>query len=105
MDAQGFDMPSHTAISPQDAADRLAIRELIDVYAHCADRRDAKGQMSLFTEDSRFRLHGCHNRRTDAGATRTRGPRAGVRQPEHVQGHHSLQRPEHRVPRRGPGQR
>lgn len=29
------------------AADRLAIRELIEAYAHCADRRDAKRQMSL----------------------------------------------------------
>ncbi|MFJ2886960.1 nuclear transport factor 2 family protein [Streptomyces sp. NPDC087305] len=47
-------MASHTEISPGEAADRLAIRELIDAYAHCADRRDAKGQMSLFTEDTRF---------------------------------------------------
>src|SRR5271155_5377329 len=36
------------------AADRLAIRELIEAYAHCADRRDAKGQMSLFTADTHF---------------------------------------------------
>jgi hypothetical protein len=28
-------------------ADRLAIRELVDAYAHCADRRDAEGQKSL----------------------------------------------------------
>jgi hypothetical protein len=42
------------AISPQEAADRLAIRELVESYAHCADRRDAKGQMSLFAEDSHF---------------------------------------------------
>src|ERR1700677_2009942 len=48
------DMTSHEAVSPQEAADRLAIRELIDAYAHCADRRDAKGQMALFTEDTRF---------------------------------------------------
>jgi hypothetical protein len=41
-------MTSHAMISPQEAADRLAIRELIDAYAHCADRRDAKGQMALF---------------------------------------------------------
>ena len=47
-------MASHTAISPEEAADRLAIRELVDAYAHCADRRDAKGQMALFTEDTRF---------------------------------------------------
>jgi hypothetical protein len=36
------------------AGDRLAIRELIETYAHCADRRDAKGQMSLFTADTHF---------------------------------------------------
>ena len=47
-------MPTHTTISPQEAADRLAFRELFDAYAHCADRRDAKGQMALFTEDTRF---------------------------------------------------
>src|SRR3984885_1128596 len=47
-------MAPHGAISPQEAADRLAIRELVDAYAHCADRRDAKGQMALFTTDTRF---------------------------------------------------
>jgi hypothetical protein len=47
-------MTSHATISPQKAADRLAIRELIDAYAHCADRRDATGQMALFTADTRF---------------------------------------------------
>ncbi|MFD4660778.1 nuclear transport factor 2 family protein [Kitasatospora sp. NPDC058444] len=35
-------------------ADRLAVRELIDAYAHCADRRDAGGQTALFIEDTRF---------------------------------------------------
>ena len=44
----------HVAISPEEAADRLAIREVVEAYAHCADRRDAKGQMSLFTEDTHF---------------------------------------------------
>jgi hypothetical protein len=44
----------HLPISPTEAADRLAIRELIEAYAHCADRRDAKGQMSLFTADTHF---------------------------------------------------
>jgi hypothetical protein len=47
-------MSEHTTISPAEAADRLAIRELVEAYAHCADRRDAKGQMSLFTADARF---------------------------------------------------
>src|SRR6201994_5014750 len=47
-------MGTHVSISPAEAADRLAIRELVDAYAHCADRRDARGQMDLFTEDTRF---------------------------------------------------
>ena len=47
-------MSKHVAISPDEAADRLAIRELVEAYAHCADRRDAKGQMALFTPDTRF---------------------------------------------------
>jgi hypothetical protein len=47
-------MSKHAAISPDEAADRLAIRELVEAYAHCADRRDAKGQMSLFTADTHF---------------------------------------------------
>jgi hypothetical protein len=51
-------MSRHVAISPEEAADRLAIRELVEAYAHCADRRDAKGQMALFTADTRF-LGGC----------------------------------------------
>jgi hypothetical protein len=47
-------MADHTEISPGEVADRLAIRELIDAYAHCADRRDAAGQMALFTVDAHF---------------------------------------------------
>jgi ketosteroid isomerase-like protein len=41
-------------ITATEQADRLAIRELVDAYAHCADRRDAEGQRSLFAEDTRF---------------------------------------------------
>jgi hypothetical protein len=37
----------HLTISPSEATDRLAIRELVEAYALSADRRDA-GQMSLF---------------------------------------------------------
>jgi len=44
----------HVTISPEEAADRLAIRELVEAYSHCADRRDAKGQMALFTADTHF---------------------------------------------------
>src|SRR6202163_2494084 len=47
-------MIKHIGISSNEAADRLAIRELVEAYAHCADRRDAKGQMSLFTADTHF---------------------------------------------------
>jgi len=47
-------MGKHVAISPEEAADRLAIRELVEAYAHCADRRDAKGQTALFTEVTHF---------------------------------------------------
>ena len=47
-------MSRHVTISPNEAADRLAIRELVEAYAHCADRRDANGQMSLFIVDTHF---------------------------------------------------
>jgi hypothetical protein len=44
--ASGIRMPA------EEAAGRLAIRELFDAYAHCADCRDARGQMALFTPDT-----------------------------------------------------
>jgi hypothetical protein len=47
-------MSRHATVSAAEAADRLAIRELIEAYAHCADRRDAKAQMALFTADTHF---------------------------------------------------
>jgi len=47
-------MSAHVSISATEAADRLAIRELVEAYARCADRRDARGQMSLFTADTHF---------------------------------------------------
>jgi len=47
-------MGKHVNISPEEASDRLAIRELVEAYAHYADRRDAKGQVSLFTADTHF---------------------------------------------------
>ena len=34
------EQPMTQTITPEEAADRLAIRELIDAYAHRADRRD-----------------------------------------------------------------
>src|SRR5580700_10591655 len=47
-------MSKHITVSPAEAADRLAIRELVEAYAHCADRRDAEGQMALFTVNTHF---------------------------------------------------
>jgi ketosteroid isomerase-like protein len=47
----------HSEITAIEEADRLAIRELVDAYAHCADRRDAEGQKSLFAEDTHFVVH------------------------------------------------
>src|SRR5258708_1882115 len=47
-------MSQHVTISAEEAADRLAIRELVETYAQCADRRDTVGQMSLFTTDTHF---------------------------------------------------
>ena len=50
-------MSDHTSIPADEAADRLAIRELVDAYAFCADSRDAEGQKALFTDDTRFVVH------------------------------------------------
>jgi hypothetical protein len=50
-------MAVHIELTPSEAADRLAIRELFDAYAHCADRRDAEGQKALFTVDTRFAVY------------------------------------------------
>jgi SnoaL-like domain len=47
-------MSKRVSIAPEEAADRIAIRELVEAYAHCADRRDAKDQMALFTADTHF---------------------------------------------------
>jgi hypothetical protein len=47
-------MSARAKLAASEAADRLAIRELLDAYAHCADHRDADGQKALFTEDARF---------------------------------------------------
>jgi SnoaL-like domain len=43
-------------ISLLEISDRTAIRHLVDAYAHCADRRDATGQMALFTADTVFEV-------------------------------------------------
>ena len=50
-------MGVHAELTPAEAADRLALRELFDAYARCADTRDAEGQTALFTADSRFTVY------------------------------------------------
>jgi hypothetical protein len=50
-------MDVHAEVTPAEAADRLALRELFDAYAHCADRRDAEGQKALFTDDTVFAVY------------------------------------------------
>ena len=40
-----------------ETADRLALRQLVDAYAFCADTRDAAGQKALFTDDTHFVVH------------------------------------------------
>jgi ketosteroid isomerase-like protein len=47
-------MTLNSTLNFEVMADRLAIRELVDAYAYCADRRDATGQMALFTPDTHF---------------------------------------------------
>jgi hypothetical protein len=43
--------PSFIALTANGMSPRAVIKM---AYAHCADRRDAKGQMSLFTADTHF---------------------------------------------------
>jgi hypothetical protein len=50
-------MAVHTELMPPEAADRLALRELFDAYAHSADRCDAESQKALFTDDTRFAVY------------------------------------------------
>src|ERR1700740_1455844 len=47
-------MSKQVSISPNEATDRLPIRQTVEALVHRADRRDAKGQMALFTTDTHF---------------------------------------------------
>lgn len=57
MTASNFRCGDRADLSLAQVSDRLAIRELVDAYAYCADRRDATGQMALFTEDTEFLVY------------------------------------------------
>jgi hypothetical protein len=50
-------MTVHAELTLGEVADRIALRELFDEYARCADRRDAGGQKALFTEDTVFTVY------------------------------------------------
>jgi hypothetical protein len=52
-----FARGDHAELSVREVADRLAIRELVDAYAFCADRRDAARQMALVTDDTDFLVY------------------------------------------------
>jgi hypothetical protein len=56
-EVKGNQVSIHSSVSPEEVADRLAIRELIDAYAHCADGRDAEGQMALFAANAHFMVY------------------------------------------------
>src|SRR5580700_10100199 len=89
-------MSKHVSISPEEAADRLAIRELVEAYAHCADRRDAKGQNGSFYP--RHSLSGVHERQGTDALTRvafTRGARTRLRGPGPIRRNDALRRTEH----------
>ena len=95
-------MHTHAAISPEEAADRLAIRELFDAYAHCADRRDAESQKWLCSRRrSRFAVYMSGEGSEPTYVLEGREALSPVlRRPEPVRRHDSLQRPEHHDPRR-----
>jgi len=53
-------MSKHVTLSPSEAASRLAIRELVEADAHCADRREAEGpDVALCRGYSLRRIHEC----------------------------------------------
>ena len=74
-------MTVHTELTPAEAADRLALRELFDAYAHCADRRDAEGQGAL-RQGTRFERYARPGAEAVARHVARTDPAARRRQPE-----------------------
>src|ERR1035438_4085276 len=84
------------SMTPEEAADRIAIRELIDAYAHCADRRDAERQMPLFTPDTHFVVYmDARSSEPSHGAEQPGGAHAGLRRSEPLRRDDAFQRTEH----------
>jgi len=90
-------MSKHIAISREEAADRLAIRELIEAYAHCADRRDAKGQVALFTADTHFVVYMKTKDPTPSQDLHSRHALAPVFRPQQVRCHDAFRRTKHHL--------
>jgi hypothetical protein len=88
-------MSKHGAISPEEAANRLAIRELVESYAHCADRRNAKGQMALFTTDTHFVVY--MNAKDPKPSQELHCARSSLRRPESVRRYDAFRRTEHHL--------
>src|ERR1700724_1907957 len=81
---------------PNESAHRLAIRELIEAYAYCADRRDAKGQMSLFTADTHFVVYmNAKDPKPSQELNSREALGSSLRRSEQVCRHDALPRPEH----------
>jgi hypothetical protein len=87
-------MAIHRSISLKKLQIALALRELVDAYAHCADRRDAKGQMALFTKDTRFVVYMDSKSDIPSQELQSRDTLAPVFD-KLIRGHNSLQWPEH----------
>lgn len=49
-----YDPSIHATTLKGEAADRLALRRLVDAWAHCADRRLAEQQSNLFVPDGQI---------------------------------------------------
>ena len=90
-------MSKHVTIFPNEAADRLAIREFVEAYAHCADRRDAKGQMALFTANTHFVVYMNAKDPTPSQELHSRAALAPVFAELNKYGHHALCRTEHNL--------
>ena len=91
-------MSKHVGISPEETADRLAIREPIEAYARCADRRDATGQMALFTTDTHFVVYmNAKEPKPSQELHFARGARSSLRGPEPVRCHDAFRWTEHNL--------
>src|ERR1700739_315877 len=89
-------MSKHTTVSPQGVADRLAIRELVEAYAHCADRRDA--EVRCLSLQKTLTSGGIYERKGSKSLTRAalaRETRSCLCRPEQVRRRNSFPWTEH----------